>query len=128
VGRDQEHRARAADALALAVAQALRPGYPAWALVPLFYSAMHLMHARFDADGLPADQRHPQRHNSQRDSSGIVIKWGTLDVVVMNYRPPVSRAYKSLFSASRVVRYDMAALPGDGARFWTEYQVISNVV
>jgi hypothetical protein len=124
VGRNQDHRARAADALV--VAQALRPSHPAWALVPLFYSAMHLMHARFDTDMLPVDQRHPQRHNSQRDSTGNVVKWGTLDVVVMNYPPQVSRAYKSLFSASRAVRYDMAAVPGDGARFWTEYQVIGN--
>jgi hypothetical protein len=122
VGREVDHRARAADALA--VASALRQNFPAWALVPLFYSGMHLMHARFDADNLPPDERHPARHNSQRDPTGNVIKWGTLDVVVRRYPRQISVAYKSLYAASRAVRYDMAAVPGNGARFWGDYQAI----
>ncbi len=126
MGRELAHRARASDALA--VARALRVSYPAWALVPLFYSAMHLMHARFDADNLPADQRHPLRHNSQRDVSGNVIKWGTLDVVVIHYPPTISRAYKSLYAASRAVRYDSAPVPGTGTRFWNDYAVIDQFV
>lgn len=122
MGRELDHRARAAEAMA--AARVLRASHPSWALVPLFYSAMHLMHARFDADGLPPAQRHPIRHNSQRDDAGAVLKWGTLDVVVAHYPRPISLAYKSLYSASRVVRYDMAALPGNGARFWAEHDVI----
>lgn len=126
MGREADHQACAAEALA--VAKVLRATHPAWALVPLFYSAMHLMHARFDLDGLSQDQRHPVRHNSQRDQAGNVVKWGTLDVVVLHYPRPISLSYKSLYAASRAVRYDMAAVPGNGDRFWSEYEVLAKLV
>lgn len=89
---------------------------------------MHLMHARFDHDQLPDDQRHPEQHKSYRDSAtGRVIKWGTLDVVRSVYPRYISSAYSSLFSAGRAARYT-GSLKGDGARLWADHKVISDYV
>lgn len=115
------HRFRAAEALG--AAQALRTDHPGWALVPLFYSGMHLMHARFDEDGLPPEKRHPDQHKSYRDG-GNIQTWGTLDVVRTEYSATLSRAYTSLFQASYATRYS-SPLRGDGARMWADYDVIA---
>jgi hypothetical protein len=126
VGSRAEHEARAAEALA--AAQALRTSHPAWALVPLFYSAMHLMHAKFDVDALPAGQRHPELHRTQRDATGAPVRWGTLDVVVQQYPASVSRAYRSLFQASTAVRYGKLTIQGGGSRLWADYEIIKDFV
>lgn len=123
---EAHHLARAEEALA--AAKSLRPEHPAWAVVPLFYSAMHLMHAQFDLDQLPEDQRHPTQHKSYRDpAAGFVVTWGTLDVVRVRYARPISSAYSSLFSASTSTRYS-TPLKGDGARLWDDHRTISDYV
>jgi hypothetical protein len=126
VSGEADHLIRSNEAFA--AARLLRGAHPSWAVVPLFYSAMHLMHARFDLDQLSADQRHPGQHKSYRDpSTGQVAKWGTLDVVRTVYPRHISSAYSSLFSASTAARYS-APIKGDGARLWAEHQVISDFV
>lgn len=112
------HSSRAAEALV--AAEALRADQPAWALVPLFYSAMHLMHARFDEDDLEDAKRHPGQHKSFRDHNGGIVKWGNVDVVRSEYPAHVSRAYSALFSAGFATRYSSPP-NGDGARMWDAY-------
>lgn len=121
---ENAHIARADEAIA--AARALRVPHPAWALVPLFYSAMHLMHARFDADQLPTDRRHPDRHNSYRPG-GSIVAWGTTDVVRQHYSTTISRAYTSLVMAGHATRYS-SPLRGNGDRLWQDYDVISRFV
>jgi len=107
------------------IASALRDnGQHAWALVPLFYSAMHLVHARFDADGLGTDQRHPQHHKSYRDGDGIIVAWGTLDVVRALYPPELSKPYSKLFGASLSVRYGPSPPRGDCSSFWDLHEAV----
>lgn len=110
----------------LDAAEALRSEHPAWSLVPLFYSALHLMHAKFDADGLPAEQRHPDQHKSYREGNGVIRIWGTLDVVRAYYLG-VSSAYSQLFSASLATRYGIPPR-GDCSRLWDAYEVIHRKV
>jgi len=107
---------------ALAAAGALRNDYPAWALVPLFYSGMHLMHACFDRDYLPDDRRHPDGHTNHW-SKGQIVRWGTTDVVRGHYPARISKAYTDLFDGGRATRYS-SPLKGDGMRLWDAYQVI----
>lgn len=104
----------------------LRPEHPAWALVPLFYSAMHLMHAQFDRDYLPEGPRHPSGHVHRR-TDGQIVSWGTTDVVREHYQPVVSRAYSSLFQAGYSTRYS-SPLKGDGQRLWDDYEVVRGFV
>jgi hypothetical protein len=120
VGNETFHQRRAAEALE--AAQALQPTHPAWALVPLFYSAMHLMHACFDRDYLPEPRRHPDGHVN-RWSQGQVVSWGTTDVVRTHYPPRVSKAYTDLFEGGRTTRYSFPP-KGNGERFWQAYEVI----
>ena len=117
------HLARAAEARK--AAETLRADQPGWALVPLFYSAMHVMHARFDADELPSDERHPIVHKSHREA-GRVAWWGTADVVRARY-PHVSPQYTSLSSASYATRYGEPPR-GDGQRLWDEYEQLTAAV
>lgn len=121
---EAEHLTRA-DA-ALQAAKALQRSHSAWALVPLFYSAMHVMHACFDRDALPADQRHPGGHKS-RWSNGARVSWGTTDVVRALYPTRVSRLYNSLFDAGHATRYRTPP-PGDGTRLWQEYDTLRRIV
>lgn len=106
------------------IAVALRQHQPAWALVPLFYSAMHLMHARFDIDGIPDDQRHPDHHKSYRDPGGAIVAWGTLDVVRDRYLPDVSSPYSQLFAASLSVRYTPSSPKDNFPMFWGLYEAV----
>ncbi len=118
-----EHRAAAERALH--AAKHLRPTHPEWAIVPLFYAAMHLLHAWFDDHAIPVDQRHPSRHKAHRGSSGQILYWGTTDVVA-NWCGEVSAAYKSLFNAGRAMRYSLVPHLGAGAdqRFWDDFEKI----
>lgn len=94
-----------------------------WALVPLFYSAMHLMHARFDEDRIPEDERHPRQHRSLRGRDGKIREWGTFDVVVARYSG-VSSIYRSLETVSRMVRYKSpSSFPS--TRFWADYDALA---
>lgn len=119
------HQQRAREALT--AAQALREAHPGWALVPLFYSAMHAMHYAFARDVLPSDRQHPEQHVSRRGHSGEIMTWGTLEVVREHYPRGVSQAYSSLFSASLVARYSRP-MQGDGARFWGDFDVIAHYI
>lgn len=124
----EDHRTAAANAYAAATA--LRADHPEWAVVPLFYAAMHLLHAWLDERAnVPVDQRHPEQHTSYR-SGGQIIRWGTNDVVARWCPPAVSRAYKSLFNAGRVMRYSLAPYLGGGAdqRLWDDYATIEAFV
>jgi hypothetical protein len=116
---EDHHRASAA---CLTVAKALRAEHPTWSVVPLFYSAMHLMHARFIEDSLPAEMQCPRVHKSQW-AHGARVKWGTEDVIRAEYPKEVSTGYSSLSAASRAVRYDYLVMP-DCDRFWQEYEQI----
>lgn len=113
------HRAREAFEAACVLREAEQS---AWAVVPLFYSAMHAMHARFDEDELPEDMRHPDQHKSRREGGRILV-WGTVDVVRSQYDGTVSRAYTSLFLAGWATRYS-SPLVGDGARLWADYETL----
>lgn len=118
---EQTHRSESAKALA--AAEALKDGHATWSMVPLFYSAMHLVHAVL-ADHPQADEgmRHPKQHKSYWNDG--VRTWGTTDVVTAICPAKVSRAYKSLFNASHTVRYGTVVLK-DTSRFWEDFQVIA---
>ena len=113
----EEHRARSA--AALGAAQRLRESNPEWALVPLFYSALQLLHMHFDLDHLnPVEKRHPKHHQSLR-RDGRIVRWGTNDVAAAEY-PEVSALYKSLYHASLAVRY-RGKINGPPERHWHKY-------
>lgn len=105
--------------VALSAAEELHQTQPMWALVPLFYSAMHLMHARFDEDELCEDKRHPEQHRSRKTNGGRVLAWGTREVVAAHYEA-VSVLYRSLDTVSQMVRYK-PLVNVDTGRFWSEY-------
>lgn len=109
----------------LKAAQFLANENPEWSLVPLFYSANHLMHAKFIEDGLPADMQCPESHTSSWRGS-VRLKWGTLDVVAKRYNK-LHPQFSSLFTASLVPRYQGGTLRATD-RFWGEYDVIARFV
>ena len=112
------HRRSAAQSYSAACA--LRGPHPHWAIVPLFYSAMHLMLALFEADGLPGECRHTTQHVGLW-RNGKRVQWGTNDVV-SEYYPDVARFYRALFDAGWAVRYD--TLRGAAAPLWGHHQRI----
>lgn len=95
-------------------------------IVSLFYSAMHLAHARFDQDQLPLNQRHPIGHKSLREDKQIV-KWGTNDVVREHYSADVAKRYQFLFQGSLSVRYGWIEAPPIN-RFFDDYRVIVDLL
>jgi hypothetical protein len=124
VSDEPAHRASAR--AALDIATALRDLSPEWALVPLFYSAMHLVHAKLAADGHSGDYGHPKRHFAVRAThTGDVIKWGTIDVVAMQYRQ-ISAAYRELHTMSVKARYEHLNGLKSTDRFWRYYDEISD--
>ncbi|MEZ0382163.1 hypothetical protein [Mycobacterium sp. pW045] len=90
-----------------------------WAVVALFYSAMHYVHSSLaDEPGLTKDERNPRKHSGVEQGSR-----GTNQLVKAVY-PSISAPYRSLYEASRRTRYDIAQL-GTAAiplfnRQWTE--------
>ena len=86
---------------------------------------MHTLHATFDYESIPSAERHPVRHGSGWKDK-VRVEWGTNDVVAKRCPKPVRSAYRSLYDAGRIVRYDMKGMIGDGSRFWDQYYVIKD--
>jgi hypothetical protein len=79
--------------------------FPDWAMVALFYSALHYVHSSLaDEANLSKDERHPRKHTSMEPTAR-----GTTQMVNAIYRP-LAVPYKSLFELSRRTRYDIAQL------------------
>lgn len=107
-------------------AEKLRPDHPAWAVVPLFYSAMHILHSRFVLDGfVPTECKHPGKHKTYRN--GDVVHWGTTDVVVKFYPAKISRAYRSLYDGGYATRYKSPP-QGPCDRLWDDYKIIGTLL
>ncbi len=75
-------------------------GYHAWAVVAIFYLAMHMVHAGLPfVDGLTTAQQYPESHSGRiRGQEGTTV-------VVTKFVPSIGKAYRSLFDASVDVRY-----------------------
>jgi hypothetical protein len=83
---------------------------------------MHELHARLAVKGQGSQDRdyyHPLHHHSSRDERGGVIRWGTLDVVVLEFPSPIVTAYRELHKISEAVRYRHMDFPFDTTRFWS---------
>ena len=79
--------------------------FPDWAMVALFYSALHYVHSSLaDEPSLPKDERNPRKHSSPEIGTR-----GTNQLVAAMY-PSITIAYRSLMELSHRTRYDMAAL------------------
>lgn len=76
-----------------------------WAVVALFYSAMHYVHSSLaDEVDLCKEERNPKKH------SGVVVNSrGTNQLVLAKY-PQINLQYRSLYEGSRRTRYDIAQL------------------
>jgi len=76
-----------------------------WAVVALFYSAMHYVHSSLaDEPDLTKDERNPRKH------SGVEVgNRGTNQLVRAMY-PEIHVQYRSLYEASWRTRYDIAQL------------------
>jgi hypothetical protein len=79
--------------------------HPDWALVTLFYSAMHYVHSSLaDEPNTPKDERHPRAHTSSQPGAR-----GTNQMLLERF-PSVAQAYLSLFELSHRTRYDVLQL------------------
>ena len=79
--------------------------YPDWAMVALFYSALHYVHSSLaDEPDLGKDERHPRKHTGFEMGAR-----GTNQIVVSQYGQ-IATAYSSLFELSHRTRYDIAQL------------------
>jgi len=83
-----------------------------WALVALYYSALHLVDSVLaDDPDLPKDERNPRKHSGvkpgQRGRNQLVGK-------LFPFAP--RKAYRSLEDLSRRTRYDCEALKSNDAR------------
>ncbi|QHD84420.1 hypothetical protein GR168_02690 [Gordonia sp. JH63] len=79
--------------------------YPDWAMVALFYSALHYVHSSLaDEEDLGKDERHPRKHTGLEPGAR-----GTNQMVAAKYAQ-IYPAYMSLFELSHRTRYDMAQL------------------
>lgn len=85
--------------------------YTDWAVVALFYSALHLVDAFLDGEhDLPKDERHPRKHSaSAAEGNGGRGR----NQLVQSLLKPVRKEYRSLEEASRRARYDMEVLGPD---------------
>ncbi|MFG1931321.1 hypothetical protein ACGFK1_11770 [Mycobacterium sp. NPDC048908] len=76
-----------------------------WAMVALFYSALHYVHSSLaDEPDLAKDERHPRKHTSFEPTAR-----GTTQMVNAMY-PSIAVPYGSLFELSHRTRYDIAQL------------------
>ncbi|WP_143696136.1 hypothetical protein [Williamsia sp. 1138] len=83
----------------------LLPVHEDWAMVALFYSAMHLVHSSLaDEMTLNKDERHPRKHSSIEPGAR-----GTNQMVHSLYSP-IAVSYMSLMELSHRTRYDIAQL------------------
>lgn len=83
----------------------LENDHPDWALVTLFYSALHYVHSSLaDEPNLPKDERHPRAHTSMQPGAR-----GCNQLVHAMY-PSIATAYMSLQELSHRTRYDVQKL------------------
>jgi hypothetical protein len=76
-----------------------------WAVVALFYSAMHYVHSSLaDEPNLNKDERNPRKHSGVDQGSR-----GTNQLVRALY-PEIHTQYRGLYEASWRTRYDIAQL------------------
>lgn len=80
--------------------------YDDWALIALFYSALHYVHSSLaDERTLPKDERHPRKHSAPAgdDYRGV-------NQLVRDVFPEINLEYRSLFELSYRTRYDVHRL------------------
>jgi hypothetical protein len=118
-GQEQHFKSAA---VAYQIAEKLRSSDPAWSLVPLFYSAMHLVHGVLAERG-SGDYYHPKLHWAVRDDHDQIARWGTMDVVVLELAS-ISAAYRELHKVSELVRYKHLDSLGDASRYWGYFEEI----
>lgn len=120
MGTADEHRSACLEARSIALA--LKASYPTWAVVPLFYSALHLIHTDLaSCADIPEDMRHPESHVSTWVNK-VRVLWGTSDIVATVYPSDVSRPYKALLKGSHAARYDcMTFDENQEAGYWRSY-------
>ena len=76
-----------------------------WAVVALFYSALHFVHSSLaDEESLAKDERNPRKH------SGVGLGSRGTNQLVQALYPQIHVQYRSLFEASLRTRYDIARL------------------
>jgi hypothetical protein len=86
-----------------------------WALVALFYSAMHYVHSSLaDEQNLNKDERNPRKHSG--------VEWGSrgTNQLVRALYPQIHPQYMSLFEISRRTRYDIAQLGSTAIPLFTK--------
>lgn len=94
MGASEDHLAYAKKAFTEATALLNR--HHAWAVVALFYSALHMVHALLaENEDLPLSAQHPEAHGGPEGTNAIV----------RNYLKDIDGAYRSLYDASIDVRY-----------------------
>lgn len=86
-------------------------GHDDWAVVALFYSALHYVHSMLnDEPDLGKDERHPRKHTAppgpENGGRGV-------NQLVRDLYGSIRRDYASLFEASRRTRYDFDLLKAD---------------
>lgn len=83
----------------------MRPQYPEWAGVALFYSALHYVDAALaDERHLNKDERNPRKHvGYERDARGR-------NQIVVGEYSEIATEYMSLYDMSRRSRYDLGRL------------------
>ena len=102
------HLKRAAHHVDVAEHLAKTPDFIDWAVVALFYSAMHQVHSALSGDpDLSKDERHPRKH-----ASPFPVEEGGrgTNQLVAATMPAINKAYRSLYEASRRTRYDILKL------------------
>lgn len=81
---------------AFAEAEALANRHHEWAVVAMFYAALHMVHAFLPlAPGVTYAHQHPETHGGQDGTNTIVRR----------HLPEIDDAYRSLYDASIDVRY-----------------------
>lgn len=75
------------------------------------------------ADGF-ANMRHPDLHRASRDEYGVIRRWGTRDVIALQYGAGFHDV-RSLDSVSRMVRYQ-PPISFNTDRFWDEYDRLAS--
>lgn len=106
MGASKWHKARAEYHLEVAHHLHKSTEYADWALVALYYAALHHVDAVLANDpDLPKDERHPRKH------SGVEVGSRGRNQLVRAQMPPrIRRAYRQLEELSRRTRYDVEKL------------------
>ena len=113
MGASKWHTARGGYHLEVAEHIHKSTDYSDWALVALYYSALHHVDSVLANDpALPKDERHPRKH------SGIDPGARGRNQLVRAQLPPViHKAYRQLEELPRRTRYDVAKLQGASSAY-----------